>query len=88
MTKAHSQPFAGAVPVGRPGPFPSINQDGLPGAFERAMRESRKINSDEIIHQVINGKQTGGMSGLARSTAKDGGVSRATGLLAVLLSHI
>lgn len=77
-----------AFGTGHPGVTTSINQAGLAESFDRFLRESRKIKSGDITHQVTIGKSCDGMNGFFKSVTTNGGSSRATGLLAGLLSRI
>lgn len=87
MNKADPQSFVSAFNAGHPGVTTSINQAGLPEAFERFMRESRKIKADEITHQVVIGKSRDGMS-FPKDALRGDASSRASGLLAGLLRRI
>jgi len=73
---------------GHSGSIYSANQAGALEAFERVMREGRKINAGDTSHQVIIGKACDGMSSLAKSTASPSGTGGATGLLAGLMRRI
>lgn len=57
-------------------------------AGEDAMRESRKVNAGDTMHQVSIGKSRDGMSVFAKSHSTNSGASLATGLLAGLLRRI
>jgi len=74
--------------TGHPGSIYGTNQAGLPEAFERVLRESRKFNAVNTTHQVILGKSRDGMNGFGMCMSKSSGASRATGLLASLLRRI
>lgn len=85
--QSRSQAFVSDFNAGHPGVTTAINQAGLPEAFDRLMRESRKINADEFTHQVIIGKSRDGMS-FPKDTLRGGAPSSAFGLLAGLLRRI
>jgi len=74
--------------TGHPGSIYSDNQAGLLEAFERVMRESRKIKAVDANHKVILGKSRGAAKGFGVRITEPGGASRASGLLASLLCRI